>query len=362
MNDTPSVHVIIPVYNCEKYVAEAIESVLNQPYKNINIVLINDGSTDSSPKICDQYAENNDRVHVIHQANGGVSSARNAGIEYVLNEVPETKYIAFLDADDKWIDGFYAEEIFDLLSCGYDLIGFQTARCNNSVTRYSLSTKMQEGIHQGGVKSVWLNSKQTFGAAFYATSVLKMYGIRFLDGLKINEDLIFSMQFKYLADSIYLCNKLLYLYRNNITSASHKKVDAIQKYEPIINAYIASDELMSTYQNTQRGILKEGHAMAAVYIVDVHEEHYQQLGAKKDLNQMMQRNAQYMKLITSQFAYNRPDSGLRWQKMMAHPLCFRLKCYVKGTVLSGMRNVYLNLMKISAIAKMIEKKRYPLEL
>ena len=91
--------VIIPVYNCEKYVEQAVASVLSQPLKNINIVIIDDGSTDSSPKICDDLALNHERVTVIHTENGGVSKARNIGIDYVLSKA-DSDYIGFLDSDD----------------------------------------------------------------------------------------------------------------------------------------------------------------------------------------------------------------------------------------------------------------------
>lgn len=90
--------VIIPVYNCEKYVEQAVASVLSQPLKNINIVIIDDGSTDSSPKICDDLALNHERVTVIHTENGGVSKARNIGIDYVLSKA-DSDYIGFLDSD-----------------------------------------------------------------------------------------------------------------------------------------------------------------------------------------------------------------------------------------------------------------------
>lgn len=359
-NYAPLISVIIPVYNCENYVGEAIDSVLNQPYGNIRIVLVDDGSWDSSPEICDRYVSQNKRVHVIHQQNGGVSKARNTGIEYVLAHFTDTDYIAFLDADDKWCADFFTQETLDLFKSSYDLISFQTARCNHSVTRYQRPHSMNEGLYNGGNRSVWLNAKQTFGAAFYSISVLSQYHLRFLESLKTNEDLIFSMQFKYLANSIYLHNKLLYLYRNNLSSVSHRRVDAISKYTPMIHAYIESDDLMASYRNDERGVLQEGYAMAAIYIVDVHEEHYRQLGTKKDLDRMMKQNHSFDKLITSPFAYNRPDSGLRWQKMQAHPVRFRLQCYARGIMSSTVRTLYLFLMRIPLIAKLLDKKRYPI--
>lgn len=75
------VTIIIPVYNVEKYLPQCIESVINQTYKNLEIILINDGSSDSSGKICEKYAEVDKRIKVIHKENGGLSTARNIGIE-----------------------------------------------------------------------------------------------------------------------------------------------------------------------------------------------------------------------------------------------------------------------------------------
>lgn len=89
------ISVIVPVYNVEKYLAECIESLLEQTYENYEIILVNDGSTDSSGIICDKYSQMNSRISVIHKRNGGLSSARNAGIEDA-----KGKYLAFVDSDD----------------------------------------------------------------------------------------------------------------------------------------------------------------------------------------------------------------------------------------------------------------------
>ena len=93
------ISVIIPVYNVERYLLECIDSVLSQSYKNIEIILVDDGSTDSSSLICDQIKEKSDKVVVIHKQNGGLSDARNAGIQVATGE-----YILFLDSDDFWDD------------------------------------------------------------------------------------------------------------------------------------------------------------------------------------------------------------------------------------------------------------------
>ena len=89
------ISVIVPVYNVEKYLSACIDSILNQTYKNIEIILVNDGSTDNSSSICDYYASKFNHIRVIHQENGGLSAARNSGIDVATGD-----YIAFVDSDD----------------------------------------------------------------------------------------------------------------------------------------------------------------------------------------------------------------------------------------------------------------------
>lgn len=94
MNDK-KISVIVPVYNVQDFVGTCVDSVLNQSYKNLEIILVDDGSTDESGKICDSYAEKDPRITVVHKANGGLSSARNAGLDIATGE-----YIGFVDSDD----------------------------------------------------------------------------------------------------------------------------------------------------------------------------------------------------------------------------------------------------------------------
>jgi glycosyltransferase involved in cell wall biosynthesis len=92
---TPIISIIVPIYNVENYIRECIDSILNQTLKNIEVILINDGSPDKCPSICEEYARQDSRVIVIHQNNQGSSSARNSGIK-----IATGKYLAFVDSDD----------------------------------------------------------------------------------------------------------------------------------------------------------------------------------------------------------------------------------------------------------------------
>lgn len=119
--ETNLISVIVPVYNNEKFLERCIQSVLNQSYKYIELILVNDGSTDNSGSICDKYSKNYDRVKVIHQVNSGVSVARNTGIINARGE-----YIQFLDSDD-YLEANMCEKLYksitknssDMVICGY---------------------------------------------------------------------------------------------------------------------------------------------------------------------------------------------------------------------------------------------------
>ena len=103
------ISIIVPVYNVEKYIKKCIDSIINQTYKNLEIILVDDGSPDNCGKICDEYAEKDKRIKVIHKENGGLSDARNAGIK-----IARGCYIGFVDSDD-WIDKNMYEKLYKTL-------------------------------------------------------------------------------------------------------------------------------------------------------------------------------------------------------------------------------------------------------
>ena len=96
--------IIIPIYKVEKFICECIDSVINQTLKNIEIILVDDGSPDNCPKICDEYAQKDKRITAIHKANGGLSSARNTGLKKAQGE-----YVLFLDSDDYYFRNDFLE-------------------------------------------------------------------------------------------------------------------------------------------------------------------------------------------------------------------------------------------------------------
>ncbi|ARQ98472.1 ss-1,4-galactosyltransferase [Campylobacter devanensis] len=108
----PKVSIIIPVYNVEKYLRECLDSVINQTLKDIAIICINDGSTDSSLEILKEYAKNDSRIHIVDKINGGLGAARNSGIKYLIDSNINPKYIYFADSDD-WLDIQALEKLYN---------------------------------------------------------------------------------------------------------------------------------------------------------------------------------------------------------------------------------------------------------
>lgn len=105
------ISVIVPAYKVEKYLARCIDSILDQTFTDFELILVDDGSPDNCGKICDEYAEKDCRIHVIHKENGGLSDARNAGLDWVFAN-SNSEWVTFIDSDD-WVDKYYLEYLYN---------------------------------------------------------------------------------------------------------------------------------------------------------------------------------------------------------------------------------------------------------
>lgn len=139
------VSIIVPVYNVEKYLKRCIDSILSQTYHNLEIILVDDGSTDYSGAICDRYAEQDYRIRVIHKKNGGLSDARNSGLD-----IAKGDYIAFIDSDD-WISDDYVNVLVKALEYGKTQISACSYRKVSGLTKYNEVT----GISSSGELEIW---------------------------------------------------------------------------------------------------------------------------------------------------------------------------------------------------------------
>ena len=126
----PEISVIVPVYNVEKYLVQCIESIKMQTFENWELILVDDGSQDNSGMICDEYAQKDNRIKVVHQKNRGVSTARNSGVKFATG-----KYISFVDSDDYIVPNFFEIMLEKLIAYKADMVrcGFYEFNDNNVV-------------------------------------------------------------------------------------------------------------------------------------------------------------------------------------------------------------------------------------
>lgn len=222
--ELPEVSVIIPVYRVEDYINQCVDSVLSQSFPNIEIILVDDGSTDNCGAICDDYIEIDERIKVIHKSNGGLSDARNAGLN-----LAEGKYIYFLDSDD-WIDEKLLERVINYMRKGYDLVAFnsywaETGGNFEKVTHLSDSFEINDDLSRNEFYlGTFLLSKIGWSAwdRVFKRSIIEDNEIRFADNNKIFlEDLYFSCCYcAYVKNIISLDDRLLY-YRQRENSILH---------------------------------------------------------------------------------------------------------------------------------------------
>ncbi len=190
------ISVIVPVYNVEKYLDRCVESIVNQTYKKLEIILIDDGSPDNCPKMCDDWAKKDSRIKVIHKENGGVSSARNCGLDEAKGE-----YISFVDSDDVIHSQFYeimAKNIgdADIIYCEY----------KNFTNEISFDEADNFEIEVNIRNDVFLNPKFSF--YIVCNKIIKyqiLKDIRFDESLKNAEDTLFGFEV------INKCSKVVYI-------------------------------------------------------------------------------------------------------------------------------------------------------
>ena len=234
----PKISVIVPVYNVEKYLKECLNSILNQTFSNIEIICVNDGSTDSSRKILEEYKRQDCRIKIVDKENGGLSSARNAGLK-----VAEGEFISFIDSDD-WIDTRMLEKLYksmteyntDITICAVHQYDEQKQAIDDSNKYYTL------GFFDNSFDNRAFNYKDTkpfimdvcvmAWNKLYRKSLIDKYKAQFPDGL-IFEDgpFFFSIFFK--TNRVSIVRDFLYYYRINRKGSIVQK--AGKKYLDIID-------------------------------------------------------------------------------------------------------------------------------
>lgn len=213
----PLISIIVPVYNTEKYLPDCLDSILAQNYKNLEIILIDDGSSDNSGQICDEYAKNDNRIVVVHKENGGVSKARNDALRLVTGE-----YIGFVDSDDtihpQMFEKLYAnlsENDVDISICDFEMIYPDRTEHKNS---NGISMKLSSA---DAVKNILLLKyfQGHLGNKLFKASLLK--DIFFDEDIYVYEDMLFVIKALMNASSVFFDSTPYYNYFMRETSACH---------------------------------------------------------------------------------------------------------------------------------------------
>ncbi len=225
-NKNKLVTVIIPVFNSEKYLKRLFSSLINQTYKNLEIVVIDDGSTDGSRFVIEKYCKSEERIVSYYSDNKGVSEARNFGIK-----VSNGDYICFIDADD-FVEPRYIEELISGVSenqaqlaiCNYTLI-FNGTKKNNRI--YPSMKEIAQVDSETIIKEILLSNSYFKGFVWnkiFDSKIIKKHSIRFNSNSYILEDMEFVINYLCIIDNVKLINKPLYNYVQHSNSTT-KRID-----------------------------------------------------------------------------------------------------------------------------------------
>lgn len=252
--DKPLVSVIVPVYNCEKYFFNCMESILNQTYRNLEIILVDDGSSDQSGELCDQIRERDSRIHVFHQKNQGVSCARNSGLDNSTGDC-----ILFVDSDD-WLDQEMIEKMVarfletdcDLVIC--DCMKEWGTHSELYTHRIRQGYFSREDMIREYYSELLISSSVEYPLTISNSLILyrstgKRKQLRYLPGVRYSEDWLFGAQLMLYSDSFYyMKGQALYHYNlQNSGSATHRL--ALDKWEDYRRLYRAMKMVFGSVQN-----------------------------------------------------------------------------------------------------------------
>ena len=204
------VSMVVPVYNVEKYLDRCIKSILNQKYQDMEIILINDGSTDNSLAICEKYREQDSRIIIINKANQGLSAARNDGVEVASGE-----YIMFIDSDDYIDDSLVSEAVEIMQKEDVDLVRFnfcKEGKVFRRTNKYLLPVNcVLDSLGEEVKKNIFeTDNLSNCWVTLFKSSIVK--GMKFDTDVKFAEDLLFMAEYLKLAKKIYISDKCYYHY------------------------------------------------------------------------------------------------------------------------------------------------------
>lgn len=249
------ISIIIPVYNVEKFLDRCVESVINQTYDNLEIILVDDGSTDQSPALCDRWIEKDDRIQVLHKKNGGLSDARNAGMDLSSGD-----YVVFIDSDD-YVRSDMVEILFlrltedssDLALCNYLCVSDD----ENYVNDYENSLPVSDELIDGRQAQ-----RKLFGDMHwhYVIACCKLYKKSLLENFrfpvgKLHEDLFTTHLIFEKCNLVSCVHEPLYYYYQNENSITHnysvRRLDALDAYISRFNFFYQKQDYYCAAMSTR---------------------------------------------------------------------------------------------------------------
>ncbi|MDA3042877.1 MULTISPECIES: glycosyltransferase family 2 protein [unclassified Campylobacter] len=254
MSQNPLISVIIPIYNVEQYLDECLNSVINQNYKNLEIILVDDGSTDKSGEICDEFAAQDSRIKVLHQKNGGVSVARNNALNIVSGE-----FIAFVDSDDT-IEKNHISNMVNLLNDNTDIV------C------VPMNGKMAEFKFNGeyALKYI-LTERRTPKSGYFSWSIWNkifktdiVKNIRFLADEKVGEDFSFMWKAFLNSKEVVFGGNASYNYRVSTTSVIHSNFN--QKHHSLL---LVCDRFIDYVKKNNPNLVQNAQLAKAARLIDL---------------------------------------------------------------------------------------------
>lgn len=224
-NRMPLISVIVPVYNAEKYLHRCVESILAQSFTDFELLLINDGSKDNSGEICDGYAANDSRVRVFHKENGGVSSARNVGLDNAMGI-----WVAYVDSDD-WVANDYLMNLYNAVGWDCELvISYATLVQNDGV--FQRPSNADKVLQKENFQNLFIEHNLHIYTSpwgkLYNKQIIDKENLRFCDGMHIGEDLLFLYSYMLCISKICVISYSGYFYCFELTGTLTKKVNSLE--------------------------------------------------------------------------------------------------------------------------------------
>ena len=344
------ISVVIPYYKGKKYIEQTVASVINQPYKNIEILLINDGSPDDGDDVCRALADQWPCIRYYKKSNEGIGPTRNFGLEHATGE-----YIQFLDQDDVWVKDFLDEQTVGAIFSGGDVVSFSLYHCNHDFSRGRPDFVENQVLIGGGVKvatAIWRHHS----SMFFRRQMLLDYDIRVPPTR--NEDEIFRHKCLYVSKKVTCIDKLMFLYRNNPASETHKKYKTEDLYGPILGSWKG---LLQWHQETHPADLEAQHTYKTLFCVYAMEAVETLCASKHKLSVISKIAGEHLyhdDLV--EYMQSLKDMGLRKriEDYIEHPGYFARKCRIKACK----EQIGRCLLKIPPVKLLYLKKKYPIDL